>query len=830
MANALHSRQTVDDGIHIPYAFTYIDAASRLADIGRSVNDHGKFARQLDDDSIWMLIDTTPTWAQVNAPGGSVGASRNLIAGDGLTGGGNLSADRTFSVGADPSGSISVSSDYISVGIINASQHGIQTGSNLHGIATQTDSGFMSATDKVNLDLTVSGSVTIPVRNESGGSLLKGYAVAIVGWNSPTHTPLVAYADKDIAALSNAVGILTSDLANNASGRAIISGLLEGLNTNSFSINDSLVLGNSGTLVRPPPVNSPFTGIVQTLCTVARVDLIDGHVAVQTGDPNVITATQVFALSGSYGTPSATNVYVTDLDPRNSDSRVGYALKTATSNVYISSSTAPVSGSVLIALSSTNAQWEPLPTSPLSSTVPITVARTTALAGTSSFAARSDHQHDVSVGDPAALTVGGALVTGTSSSLSRADHVHSLPPFGTVTGSFAEGNDARLSNQRIAYAIASATTIVYVSASAAPTSGSTLNAISSTQAAWEPKVGLTTTAPANVTKAAATVGTSTLAARSDHKHDITTDVGSSWTVGSAASEGTSTALARADHVHAVGTPAAPANVTKAAASAGVSTDPARADHKHDITTATATALTVGVSNAEGVSTSLARADHTHAISAGTPVDVASANSAGVATTFSRSDHVHNVPFLAVHNALSGATFALHFNDQDLNSVGDINGIHYFPTSSADPVTPTPVGGDRYYNTVIHEFMTYDAARGKFLSTAQMTIMAGASGATLSGSFFRAMDGFAYQAGVGNPVPKGTITGLGVVHTDATTPIIEVLVNDVIITAMTASGAGMTANWLLNADFDEGYLQFRNKGSGGATSSNTQITALTKRRV
>lgn len=59
------------------------------------------------------------------------------------------------------------------------------------------------------------------------------------------------------------------------------------------------------------------------------------------------------------------------------------------------------------------------------------------------------------------------------------------------------------------------------------------------------------------------------------------------------------------------TSAAPANVTKAAAAVGVDTTAARSDHKHDVTTAVAVA--VGTANAEGSATSLARSDHTHQV-------------------------------------------------------------------------------------------------------------------------------------------------------------------------------------------------------------------------
>lgn len=62
-------------------------------------------------------------------------------------------------------------------------------------------------------------------------------------------------------------------------------------------------------------------------------------------------------------------------------------------------------------------------------------------------------------------------------------------------------------------------------------------------------VSLTVSAPADVDKSTALVGTSTTSAKSDHKHNISTAAATS--VGSANLEGTATSLARSDHKHAV---------------------------------------------------------------------------------------------------------------------------------------------------------------------------------------------------------------------------------------------------------------------------------------
>jgi hypothetical protein len=84
-------------------------------------------------------------------------------------------------------------------------------------------------------------------------------------------------------------------------------------------------------------------------------------------------------------------------------------------------------------------------------------------------------------------------------------------------------------------------------------------------------------------------------------------------------------------------------VTKAAASAGTSSDAARADHKHDISTATPGTIQPDATALEGTATSLARSDHTHAIVAAAPSQgIGGGNLEGTATSFARSDHNHTI--------------------------------------------------------------------------------------------------------------------------------------------------------------------------------------------
>jgi hypothetical protein len=116
------------------------------------------------------------------------------------------------------------------------------------------------------------------------------------------------------------------------------------------------------------------------------------------------------------------------------------------------------------------------------------------------------------------------------------------------------------------------------------------------------------TAPANVTKAAALVGSSTESARADHKHNITTAAAGTLTASTSNAEGSATSLARSDHSHAITTGAPGATSVATAAATGSSASLARADHVHQSNTAPSS---VGSANSIGTSGEPARADHVH---------------------------------------------------------------------------------------------------------------------------------------------------------------------------------------------------------------------------
>lgn len=75
-------------GIHRAYQGSFANAAARIGATGFpgqgvfTANDVGKFARQLDNNTIWLLTATTPTWVQVGISSLAASAVTNTPAGN----------------------------------------------------------------------------------------------------------------------------------------------------------------------------------------------------------------------------------------------------------------------------------------------------------------------------------------------------------------------------------------------------------------------------------------------------------------------------------------------------------------------------------------------------------------------------------------------------------------------------------------------------------------------------------------------------------------------------------------------------------------------------
>lgn len=101
----------------------------------------GDFALGFVDDYGFLMLGSGAILSSA-AFGSYAAQSTTLTAGAGLTGGGDLSADRTFTVGANADGSIVVNANDVQVGVLASdAQHGARGGGTQHSLATPGSPG-----------------------------------------------------------------------------------------------------------------------------------------------------------------------------------------------------------------------------------------------------------------------------------------------------------------------------------------------------------------------------------------------------------------------------------------------------------------------------------------------------------------------------------------------------------------------------------------------------------------------------------------------------------------------------------------------------------------
>ncbi len=156
-------------------------------------------------------------WSEIVEGVGFVPTTRTLTAGAGLTGGGDLSANRIFDVVANADASIIVNANDIQVGVLATdAQHGVRGGGTQHAaVVAAGASGFMTGADKTKLDGLPSSAVPTTRLITAGAGLTGG------GDLSADRTlDVVANADGSIVVNANdiQVGILASDVQHGARG------------------------------------------------------------------------------------------------------------------------------------------------------------------------------------------------------------------------------------------------------------------------------------------------------------------------------------------------------------------------------------------------------------------------------------------------------------------------------------------------------------------------------------------------------------------------------------------------------------------------------------
>jgi len=273
--------------------------------------------------------------------------------------------------------------------------------------ATSAAAGSMSATDKAKLDSITADSATVVrklVRNNTGSSIPKGSAVYQTGSSGTTLT--VALADASLEATAGqTLGITQEAIANNTTGYVVAVGLLDGIDTSTLAEGQIVWLSETAGQLTTTRPTQPAHGVVMGYC-VKQSPGTSGILYVKVDNGLELNELHDVLISGAA-----------------TDQALVRASDGLWKNRTIYSSSMPA-------------------------------ALGTAAVGTGTTLARADHVHAM----PSAADVGAATSGHVHGNITNAGAIGStsgLPvktgtsgvleagSFGTTSGTFAQGNDAR---------------------------------------------------------------------------------------------------------------------------------------------------------------------------------------------------------------------------------------------------------------------------------------------------------------------------------------------------------------------------------------------------
>ena len=148
--------------------------------------------------------------------------------------------------------------------------------------------------DTLRADEGLAGPVKIPVKNTSASTIAKGIPVYATGSVGASGAVEVSPSAAGTSATMPALGLTESSLAVNGEGYALVLGVVNDVDTSSYTINASLYVASSGGLTTTRPTAS--SDLVQKIGRVVRVHASTGQILVlgagRTNDvPNAITIT-----------------------------------------------------------------------------------------------------------------------------------------------------------------------------------------------------------------------------------------------------------------------------------------------------------------------------------------------------------------------------------------------------------------------------------------------------------------------------------------------------------------------------------------------------------
>jgi hypothetical protein len=183
------------------------------------------------------------------------------------------------------------------------------------GVPAGGDTGkFLVKQSGTDYDTTWDNVTTVleVVNNASGGTLGKGSPVHITGEDA-SGNPTVIAARADTAGAMPAHFVLNESIANGATGEAILIGMIENVNTSSFSAGDALFVAPTGGYTTTKPTGS---NQIQKIAVVSHVDASTGTGYVtgagRSNDVPNLTTGKIFIGSASNTVESAYTLPTSD--------------------------------------------------------------------------------------------------------------------------------------------------------------------------------------------------------------------------------------------------------------------------------------------------------------------------------------------------------------------------------------------------------------------------------------------------------------------------------------------------------------------------------------
>jgi hypothetical protein len=166
----------------------------------------------------------------------------------------------------------------------------------------------------------------------------------------------------------------------------------------------------------------------------------------------------------------------------------------------------------------------------------------------------------------------------------------------------------------------------------------------------------------------------------------------------------------------------------------------------------------------------------------------------------------------------------------VDGVVQVNGLRHYGARNANPTSPTPAQGDRYYNTVLQMEMQYDSIRSKWLSVDSSVLLFGRNGNTTAGTYYQGIGNLALSATRGYPAfYNGTIVDLGYTRADNDATTFEFVANGGLVYGLASAATnGISTN--ADGDFTQGQILALRNVAGGNTTTNVQAWVRIKWRA